>query len=499
MDEMDNRGETLLKKSKILQAVHRLAQNRKEKVYLVGGVVRDLLLLKPLGKDIDFVSANARELSQEVADATKGVVFPLDVLWGTWRVVIKTRKKKTELDFSALMGPDIVNDLKQRDFTVNSMAIELQDFFRAGSFTLLDPMHGFSDLRRKILRANAEESLRQDPLRMLRAFRLAFTLGLQIEDETLGWIQKNKDQILRSAEERIRSEFFAALAENQAECFLRHLFRSGLLERIFPEIRDWETLEQGAYHDFPLLEHAFRTVRAAEWILAHLQHFYPAQAISLENYFAQKVEEGISRKALFKFAAFCHDSGKPGTRGFDPDTQSIRFFDHDQQGEKINVLMGRRLKLSKKSIRFLSELTRRHMRILSLAASQEVSSRAQYRFFRDAGPEGIALSLLALADRIAAKNFDLHRFWGEDLPHDLGKVKKVVEKLLHYYYEVFSSKTQKPLLSGREIMEVFDLPQGKEVGNFLNRLREAEISGLVHTREEALEFLNNIDRSRPFG
>jgi len=242
-----------------------------------------------------------------------------------------------------------------------------------------------------------------------------------------------------------------------------------------------------------------RTVKAAEWILAHLQQLYPARAISLENHFSQKVEEGISRRGLFKFAAFCHDSGKPATRSFDPDTQSVRFLDHDQQGQKINVLIGRRMKLSKKSIRILSELTRQHMRILSLASSKEVSSRALYRFFRDLGQEGIDSSLLALADKIAAKKFDLHHPLRQDLPDDLAKIKKVVEKLLQYYYEDFSLKTQKPLLSGREIMEAFGLPQGREVGNFLSKLREAEIAGLVHTREEALEFLNNIDRSRPFG
>ena len=125
------------------------------------------------------------------------------------------------------------------------------------------------------------------------------------------------------------------------------------------------------------------------------------------------------------------------------------------------------MKLSKKSIRILSELTRHHMRILSLASSQEVSSRAQYRFFRDLGQEGIALSLLALADKIAAKKFDLHQPLREDLPDDLAKIKEVAEKLLRYYYEDFSLKTQKPLLNGREIMEAFGLPQGKGVGNFL--------------------------------
>lgn len=497
---MDNWEENLLKKSKILQVVYRLAQKRKEKVYLVGGAVRDLLLQKPSGKDFDFVTAGkTRDLAKEVAVEAGGHVFPLDQSLGTWRVVIQKRKKKSELDFSTMLGRDIMDDLKQRDFTINSMAFALQNFFQAEPPSLLDPMNGLADLRQKVLRANSEESLRQDPLRMLRAFRFASTLGLQLDPETLRLIQKNKDQILHSAGERIRSEFFAALAENQADRFLRDLYHSGLLEKIFPEVQAWENLDQGVYHDFPLLEHAFRTVKAAEWILAHLQDLYPAVAISLEHYFSQMVEEGITRKALFKFAAFIHDSGKPSTRSFDPDTQSIRFLDHDQQGQKINALIGRRMKLSKKSIRILSELTRQHMRLLSLARTKEVTPRAQYRFFRDLGQEGIAASLLALADKLAAKKFDLHWPLGEDLPDDLARIKEVAEKLLRYYYEDFALKTQKPLLNGREIMEAFGLPQGKGVGNFLAKLREAEIAGLVHTREEALEFLKNIDRLRLFG
>ena len=100
---------------------------------------------------------------------------------------------------------------------------------------------------------------------------------------------------------------------------------------------------------------------------------------------------------------------------------------------------------------------------------------------------------------MAAKKFDLHWPLVEDLPYDLAGIKEVAEKLLHYYYEDFSLKTQKPILSGREIMEAFGIPPGKKVGNLLAKLREAEIAGLVHTREEALEFLKNIDRSRLFG
>lgn len=489
-----------MRKSNILQVVNDLAQKKKEKVYLVGGAIRDFLLKKPLGKDYDLVTdGKAGDLAKEVGLEAGGHVFPLDESLGTWRVVFKKGKKKTQLDFSAMMGPDIAEDLKQRDFTINSMAMALQSFFQAEPPSLLDPMNGLADLSQKIIRANSEESLRRDPLRMLRAFRFASTLDMQPDPETVRLIRENKDQILRSAGERIRVEFFTALAESQADRFLRNLYRSGLLEKIFPEIQGWENLDQGVYHDFPLLEHAFRTVQAAEWILGHLRDLFPALATSLEHYFSQRVEEGISRGALFKFAAFCHDSGKPATRSLDPNTQNIRFFDHDQQGQKINAGIGRRMKLSKKSLRILSELTRHHMRILSLARTKEVTPRAQYRFFRDLGQEGIAVILLALADGLASKHLDLHWPLARNLPEELARIKKVAENLIDYFYCDFSLKTQKPLLSGKEIMEAFRLPQGKEVGTLVGKLQEAEITGLVHTKEEALAFLKNIDRSRQFG
>jgi hypothetical protein len=157
------------------------------------------------------------------------------------------------------------------------------------------------------------------------------------------------------------------------------------------------------------------------------------------------------------------------------------------------------MKLSRKSVRIISELTRQHMRIQSLAKTEEVTSRAKYRFFRDLGQEGIGAIFLALSDGLASKPVRLGRPLGQDLPADLRKLKEVAEELLRYYYEEFSPNTPRPLLDGKEIMEALGLPPGGEVGRLLDRLREAEIAGRVRTREEALEFLKNLDSSRPFG
>lgn len=266
---------------------------------------------------------------------------------------------------------------------------------------------------------------------------------------------------------------------------------------IFPEVQGWESFEQRSHQ--PLLEHAVRTVEAGEVVLAQIQELYPSYASLLVEHFSSIIEEGISRQALFKFVAFLHDSGKPGTASLTPDGQSVRFLDHDQEGRRINLLIAQRMKLSKKSIRIISELTRQHMRILSLAKAEEVTSRAKYRLFRDLGKEGIEAIFLALSDGLASKPVRLRSPLGQDLPADLRKIKEVAEELLRYYYEEFLPNTPRPLLDGKEIMKTLALPPGEEVGRLLDRLREAEISGKVRTREEALEFLKNLDRSRPFG
>ena len=485
---------SLLKKNKILQTINRLSQERREKTYLVGGAVRDLLLKRPLGKDFDFaVMGEVESLVKEVAREIAGHAFSLDETFGTWRVIHKKRKKRTELDFSALKGKDIIEDLRQRDFRVNSLAIDLQDLALPGDPCFIDPLDGLTDVRKRILRANSEESLQQDPLRMLRAFRFASTLKFSVEEETLKMIHRNKDLIRRSAGERTRTEFFMALEEG-AGSFLRKLHQADLLGEIFPEVRGWENLDLGTDRALSLLDHALRTVEAVEFIFFHLEDLYPSCFEILKNHFSQAEEEGIPRIALFKFLAFFHDSGKAVTASQDGGTGAPRFLDHDQEGEKINMAIGRRLKLSRRSLRIISELTRQHMRIHSLVKAQEVTGRAKYRFFQDLGKEGIDLAILAFSNAVALSPFPLRWPFPPGMGEEVKKIQKLTEALLRYYFEEFTRHPGKPLLTGKQIMEALEIPQGELVGSLLNKLREAEISGQVRTRREALQFLKNIDK-----
>ena len=486
---------SFLKRSKILQAVQFISTKNKQAIYLVGGAVRDLLLGRPLGKDFDFaVMGDPESLVKEVARELGGHAFSLDEVFGTWRVILKKKKKRTELDFSALQGKDIIEDLGQRDFTVNSIAFRLKDLALPGEPCLVDPLGGLEDLKRKILRANSEESLRQDPLRMLRAFRFASILNFSIEEKTLKMIHRERELIRRSAGERIRTELFLALGEERAGGFLRKLFQAGLLGEIFPEVRGWENLDLGPDRGLSLLDHALRTVEAGEFILLHLEEFFPSCFEILNNHFSQNEEEGISRRALFKFVAFFHDSGKAATGSRDEGRRAPRFLDHDRAGEKINIAIARRLRLSRRSLRMISELTRQHMRIHSLVKAQEVTRRARYRFFQDLGKEGMDLSILAFSNALASSMSPLRWPFPSGMNEEAKKIQKIGEVLLRYYFEEFTRRPGKPLLTGKQIMETMGIPQGELVGLLLNKLREAEISGQVRTRGEALQFLKNIDK-----
>lgn len=485
----------VLKKSRVLEVVRRLTQMKREEVYLVGGAIRDFLLGRPLGKDFDFVAKGDVEgLAKEVALEAGGHAFPLDETFGTWRVILKKKKKKTDLDFSPLRGKDIFEDLRQRDFTLNALAIPLKDMARPGEPSFIDPLEGLKDIRKGILRANSEESLRQDPLRMLRAFRFASTLKFSLEDETLGMIRTNRELIRRSAGERIRAEFFMALGEEDADLFLRRVHQAGLLGEIFPEVREWESLNAGTGSSLSLLDHALRTVEAAEFILFHLQDLYPHEAALLRNHLSQTEEEGIFRRALFKFIAFFHDSGKTATASQDQRSGSPRFLDHDQEGQKINTAIARRLKLSRRCIRIISELTRQHMRIQGLAKAQELTGRARYRFFQDLGREGLDLCILSLANMLASSPLELKWPFPPQMSKELKNIKKITDDLLSYYADEFTRKPARPLMDGNEIMVSLGIAQGKIVGSLLDKLKEAEISGKVRTKEDALQYLKNIDR-----
>ncbi|HEX4048871.1 MAG TPA: polynucleotide adenylyltransferase, partial [Elusimicrobiota bacterium] len=208
-------------------------------VYLVGGAVRDAALGRPVA-DLDLACAGARGLAAAVARSFKGALVTLDAENAVYRLVLPPARGRglKQIDVAEIQGRDILEDLKRRDFTLNAAALELRPDLEASipESDFLDPRGGFSDLARRVLRVEDDKPFKDDPLRLLRAFRIAAQLGLEIEPATLALIRKHRRLVREPAGERVQAELLALLAVPGASARLAEMDACGLLTALFEDL-----------------------------------------------------------------------------------------------------------------------------------------------------------------------------------------------------------------------------------------------------------------------
>ncbi len=449
-------------------------------IFLVGGAIRDLILYSQLGRDFDFaIKGDVHDAARYFAKRVGGSFFCLDSKRGHYRVTIKNNTQSKDIDFSRFRGDEIRKDLEERDFTLNSMAIDLEDLFEKSEIKIIDPLNGLGDIEKGIIRACSPRVFDEDPLRLLRAVRISAATDFFIEDETERLIRQKKKQLSGSSWERIRDELFQILDISNVSRSIEMLDGLGLLNIMLPEVDTWKHIDQGEYHDYNLFDHSLKTIEVIESILSRLSDYFPDYAYSLKVHFDEDLQNNITRGNLLKLIALLHDSGKVETKTYDG--QKVRFFGHEREGQQINRAIAERFKLSQKSCKIVMNLTRNHMRVLNLSKSSKISQRAMYRFFNDLGKDGIDCLILSLADGLATRSYITY----EPNPPLLD----IIEELLKYYFNEWMRASEKPLLNGREIMELLRIPQGEKVGRFLSLLKEAQTEGVISTKEEAKSLL----------
>ena len=468
-------------------------------IYLVGGAVRDMLLNR-LSLDLDFaLPADGVAIARRVANALQADFVILDDKRDIGRVIVtEATGTRTFLDFAAYQnGADIESDLRARDFTINALAYDL----RTGS--ILDPLDGAADLRAKRIRACSPASFTADPLRILRAVRMAAAFGFQIETETRWWMRQAADQIQRASPERQRDELFKILEGPKPDASLRALEILGVLPYLLPELIAMPGVDQPAPHVYDVWTHTLAVLQSLEDILSALRVGYDAGQTNdlftglltlrlgryreqIARHFSESVNADRSARALLFFAALYHDVAKPQTRAAD-ETGRIRFLGHDEEGANLAARRGESLRLSNDEIERLRLVIRYHMRFHFHASrmageKKEPSRRAIYRFFRDAGKAGIDLVLLGLADTRGTHASTLtQESWSAAL--DVARI------LLENYWEKPAEVVSPPrLLDGHELMQELSLEPGPLLGGLLEAIREAQAAGKVSTRDAAIEF-----------
>ncbi|MBI2851611.1 MAG: HD domain-containing protein [Chloroflexi bacterium] len=467
--------------------------------YIVGGLVRDILLGQETA-DIDLtVAGDALDAARRAAAALGGSYVLLDDQNRIARVVLPDQsapsvRKQWEVDFSTLED-SIDDDLARRDFTINAMAIDLAGFLRGPDFTrLIDPMGGWHDLHHGRLRAVSETIFVADAARLLRAVRLSAELGFTIDETTETLIQGDARLIAGIAGERVRDELLGMLATSRAGQSLFLLDRLDLLPAIFPELDAARGVEQPIEHFWDVFEHSLRTVMALDFLLRQGTWDYEGEAVlsvvpwseTLARHFTGEVSGGGSRRAIVKLAALFHDIGKPQTKTTEPGGRA-RFLGHAQTGAAIATAILQRLRFSGKEIKLVETEILHHLRPTQMTQpdSTAPTRRAMYRYFRDTGDAGIDILFLSLADHLATRGPNINlTYWREHA--------QVVEYVLSQQFTQKDIVSPSRLLDGHDLISIFALSPGPKIGELLEAVREAQAAGELTTREEAVEYIRQL-------
>ncbi|MFQ5408177.1 MAG: hypothetical protein ACE5FI_07130, partial [Anaerolineales bacterium] len=287
------------------------------KVWLVGGAIRDALLRRPI-HDLDFaVDGDALALARRAADTFGGAYYTLDAAREIGRVLIDSPEGRVVLDYARMRGADIVEDLLERDFTINAMGVALP----AGS-TLLDPAGARDDLQKRMLRATTPHAIARDPLRGVRAVRFAAELGFVIERETRASIRAAAPQLAAVSPERVRDEFMRCLEGPKPAAALRALQLLGLLSTVTPE---WDALP-GAEREttLALVERLAAVVSvlgarhdieaASEFALGLVAGRVGRYRVQISRRLHEELSVGRTRRGVFFLGAQLHDAGDAAAR-----------------------------------------------------------------------------------------------------------------------------------------------------------------------------------------
>jgi poly(A) polymerase/tRNA nucleotidyltransferase (CCA-adding enzyme) len=437
---------------KIPEEVKLVIDKLKEKgfeAYLVGGCVRDFLRgVEPEDWDI-ATNAKPKEIGQIFLRSY------LNNKFGTVTVLIERAKTKEqrpkfieievtpfrkEEKYSDKRHPDkiswaktIEEDLARRDFTINAMAIEVQNnkskFKIDKNLKLIDPFSGQKDLKEKIIRAvgNPQERFSEDALRLMRAVRFATTLDFKIEEETKEAIKKNSFWLQAISKERIRDELMKIIMAKKAAEGIELLRVLGLLKYIIPELEEGYKVSQNKHHIYDCYEHSLLSLK------------YAAE----KNY-----------GKYVRLAALLHDIGKPRTkRGEGPDAT---FYGHEILGAKMTAQILNRLRFPKKDIEKITKLVRYHLFYYNVG---EVSESSVRRLVRQVGPENMEeLLQVRYADRIGSGRPKAE-------PYKLRHLRYVIEKVSQ---DPISVKMLK--VNGNDVMGILKIQPGPKVGQILDIL-----------------------------
>ncbi|MDR9500985.1 MAG: HDIG domain-containing protein [Desulfurivibrionaceae bacterium] len=461
----------------ILGKIADQARLRGRQVYVVGGAVRDFLLGR-LSPDLDLaIDRDALLFGQHLATILPARFIILDegeevgrLIWQGHLVDIAVFKERSET---------IAEDLARRDFTVNAMAIPLADWLAPDpSGAIIDPCGGQADLHGHLLRLVYNNALQDDPLRILRGFRLQAHTGFRLDHGFLALAQKQKKLLARPAPERISAELHLIFESSRAGVIVQAMAEAGILAQICPEIMSGFRVEQPASHHLDVFEHNMAALRAMDDIIRQPEKYFPESAPVMTAY----LKTGRHQRWL-RWAALFHDLGKPHTLAMKEGR--ITFYQHDQVGAQLFITMAKRLKFANIDINKVALLISQHMRpfhLCNIMRQGPLSAKACLRLVKNIGDDLPGLFLLAMADSLAGQ--------GEAKPPEMERELALLfgQVLRQREEHIAPVLAGPPLLTGHDLIKAGFVP-GPFFKKILDDLQQAQVTGEVVDRDGARQWL----------
>ncbi|TYT22695.1 CCA tRNA nucleotidyltransferase [Dictyoglomus thermophilum] len=434
--------------------------------YIVGGFIRDYLLGKK-PQDIDFlIDPFNIDFIDNLSKILKGRLVILDEERKYFRIVVKNKENTFVLDFTPIYQQNLLLEIVRRDFTINSIVLNLRNF------EIYDPLKGLKDLERNVLKLSSPDSLKEDPLRILRVFRFGAS-GFKIDKSVFESIRKNSQRLSKIKPERIHEELYKILKNPFTSYIWKEMEEYNVLREIFPELSEMKNIPWSEPHHENPLEHSITTLYVLEELFYNIDKIFPSIKKELEKYFSEKLFSEFTKKETLKLASLLHDIGKSKTYSID-ENNLVHYYGHSKVGSEMLEEIAERLKLSNKELSFIQKIIRNHMYLIDFIKNQEINPI--HKLISRVNEDVPSLIFLFISDQIAIKRTFENKEYFEKLLQDFFRLKSI----------------PKPLLSGHEIMQLFNLQPSPLVGILKEKLIEAQIEEKIKTKEEAIRFLKEI-------
>lgn len=460
----------IIEKIKSDEILSRIADKFMNEIYLVGGTVRDYYMgLESTDRDIIVMDEDARDFALKLAELFEASFVPLDEENKIYRIVLPD--KINYIDITNPVGDSIEKDLMRRDLTINAIAVNI----RTGE--LIDISGGVTDIRNKCINYVNELNFVDDPLRLLRVYRFQALYGFELAPETISAVCRYSDLIRKPAVERINYEILKLFSGEYAHIALENMNKTWILEEIFPFVKELKQVPPNSHHHLDLFHHSIETVR-------QVQNLYNEASDDVKEHLDEIDFGGFSRLAHLKLAAFMHDIGKFSTWTIEEGRH--RFIKHDDVGAKMSVKVLKELHFSNKQIDYISSMIKYHIYPSHVMTSPQITEKIMMRYVRKMDSNSIDAIILAQADRLSARGPEIT---DEIVERNITSL----NMLLRFYLEARETLEPLPkLLSGNDVMDILNIKPSRQLGEIMEALHEAQISGDVITREHAVEFVKNL-------